>query len=123
MNQITLDLYGYWKMIDMRFLKADGEWESEKVFGGCSLFTESGQINTFTRTSELAFGYSGTFTIKGNDLLIKPEVCSLQSLEGHIITRTIVQVSADRLVLGMTDEATGRKYEIFFDLVTRSFLL
>jgi hypothetical protein len=121
MATINQNLYGYWKMTAMRFLKTDGEWESETVFGGSSVFTESGQINTFTRTSEIPFGYSGTFVIKGNDLLITPEVCSITSQEGHLIIRTVKELGAESLTLAMTDEATGRKYEIDFRLLDRSF--
>ena len=118
---INKNLYGYWKMIAMRFRKADQSWESEEVLGGASVFTESGQILTYTRTSELGFGYNGTFEIKDNVIHTRIEVCSIPELEGTISTRTIKKLSADSLVLGMFDEATGRDYEIELKLVTNSF--
>jgi|GEM_PF-2627221 len=116
------NLYGYWKMTVIRFLKDDGTWESEEVVGGASIFTESGYINTFTRTSELSFGYSGMFTIKGNDLIITPEVCSIQEREGGLFIRTVKSVSRDALTLGMVDDATGRSYEMDFIPLARSFV-
>lgn len=115
-------LYGYWKMTAMRFLKPDQTWESESVFGGASIFTKAGYINTFTRTSELSFGYSGNFKLKGNDLVITPEVCSIPSLENRLIIRTLKSVSENELTLSMVDEATGREYEMDFQILTRSFV-
>ena len=116
------NLYGFWKMTGMRFLKADGTWEDEKVLGGTSAFTQSGQINTYTRTSELGFGYSGTFVVQDNTLIINVDVCSLPEYEGKTIRRIIKKTGPESLLLGMADDATGRDYEIEFSLVTRSFL-
>lgn len=115
------NLYGYWKMTEMRFLDDDGNWISEKVFGGASVFTKSGEINTFTRTSEIAFGYSGRYTVKGNDLLITPEVSSILDQENKLIIRTIKELTADSLTLAMVDAATGRNYCIDFKIASRSF--
>lgn len=107
-------------MTSMRFRKGDGAWEPEIVYGGTSVFTANGQIVTFTR-AEIPFGYSGSFKIKGDDLLITLEVCSIQELEGKMITRTVTKLTTDTLTLAMTDEATGRDYEIDFQLLATSF--
>ena len=110
-------------MIAMRYRDIEGNWENELVFGGTSVFTETGVISTFTRTSELAFGYSGKFSLKGDDLVIVPEVCSIATLEGAPITRTVKKLTPETLLLGMIDDATGRNYEIELKLLTRSFAL
>lgn len=120
MAKINQNLYGLWQMISMRFQNENGNWESEPVEGGTSMFTSTGQILTFTR-AEIAFGYSGTFVIDGDDLVITPDVCSIPELEKTPIIRRVISVTAESLTLGMTDAATGRIYEIDFRLVARSF--
>lgn len=120
MSVLNKNLYGMWRMIAMRFKKDDGAWESETVYGGFSSFTSGGYISTFTR-AEIPFGYSGKFTIKGDDLVIVPEVCSIQELEGQTIVRTVKKLTAETLTLAMTDHATGRNYEIDFKLLTHQF--
>lgn len=120
MGAINNNLYGLWKMVEMRFQRDDGSWEAEPVYGGTSMFTSNGQILTFTR-AEIPFGYSGTFTIKGDDLVITPEVCSLDELENTTIRRTVKHLTAETLTLGMVDAATERNYEIYFKLIAKSF--
>ncbi len=115
------NLYGYWKMTGMRYLKPDGSWEQEQVLGGSSVITQSGEILTYTRTSELGFGYSGQFTVEKDSLVTRVDVCSIPELEKKVIRRTIKQCTPQLLILGMHDEATGRDYEIEFNLLTRTF--
>ena len=121
MSMINQNLYGCWKMTEMRFLRPDGTWDLEPVIGGSSVFTQNGHISTFTRTADLPYGYSGRFTIKGNDLLVYPEASSIPEQEGHLLIRTVKELSADHLVLAMNDEATGRKYEMKFSILERHF--
>lgn len=121
LGAMNKNIFGFWKMTAIRYQNESGEWESETVFGGASIFTEDGHINTFTRTSELAFGYSGTFAIKGNDLIIQPEVSSLPEIEGKTIVRSLKSLKDDQMTLTMLDDATGRTYEMDFLLKTRHF--
>jgi hypothetical protein len=120
MTKINQSLYGLWEMTAMRFQDGAENWESEPIFGGTSMFTQSGQILTFTR-AEIAFGYSGTFVIDGDELVITPQVCSIPELEKTRFVRTVKTLTSDALTLMMTDSATGRRYEIDFRLISRSF--
>ena len=123
MALVNKNLYGCWKLTAMRYQISDGSWEDEVVFGGNAVFTESGEITTFTRTADLAFGYSGKFVLRGDDLVITPQVSSITAIEGKTIIRTVKILSAGELTLGMHDDATGRNYEIGFKLLTRQFAL
>ncbi len=114
-------IYGYWKMTAIRFQRIDGSWESERVIGGSSIITESGHITTYTRTSEVGFGYSGQFTVQNNVLIIKVEACSITALENTVITRVVLKATPDAMQLEMHDAATGRHYEMDFNLITRKF--
>jgi hypothetical protein len=121
MSNEMKDLFGCWEMTEMKFKNGEGAWEHETVLGGTSIFTESGIVNTFTRTAELAFGYSGRFEIEGSDLRITLKVCSIPALESLQIIRKVLKLSTNALTLGMIDDATGREYEIDFKLLTRKF--
>ena len=120
MGAINNNLYGLWKMTAMRYQNDTGSWESESVFGGTSMFTSRGHILTFT-SAEIPFGYSGTFTMQGDDLVITPEVCSIPELEKTTIRRTVKSITAETLTLGMVDSATGRNYEIDLKLLAKTF--
>jgi hypothetical protein len=121
METINKNLYGYWKMTGMRFRDESGSWNEETVIGGDSIITESGNINTYTRTSETDFGYSGKFKVKGDELIIALDVCTVPELEGKTIKRSVKELTSDSLTLGLLDDATGRSYEVDLKLVTRNF--
>jgi hypothetical protein len=121
MVAVNNNLYGCWKLTAVKFMNGEGAWEEEEVLGGTSIFTEGGIISTFTRTSDLAFGYSGNFALNGNDLEIKADVCSIPDLEGKTIIRTVKKLTEDELTLGLDDEATGRYYLMDFKLLTFTF--
>ena len=121
MNFDIKDVYGFWGMTAIRYRKPDGTWESETVFGGSTVITESGFINAYTRTSEIEFGYSGTFKLSGDGADVHLDVCSIQALEGKVVHRKVVKCTPEFLTTEMLDEATGRVYEMDFKLLTRRF--
>lgn len=113
--------YGFWGMTAIRYQKPDGSWESEKVFGGSTVITESGFINAYTRTSEVEFGYSGTFKVNGDGADVHLDVCTITALEGKVVYRKVLECTPEFLKTEMLDEATGRVYEMDFKLLTRRF--
>ena len=121
MKTLNDSVFGFWKITSIRFLNSDEKWEDETLFGGSTIITKTGNLTTYTKTSDLSFGYSGTFKVKGDDLLITPDVCTIPEMEGNITIRTVKSVSEKSLLLGSIDEATGRTYEFEFELVTRGF--
>ena len=121
MLDVKRNLFGCWRLTAVRFKNYEGIWEHEEVYGGFSAFTEAGFMTTFSRTSDLPFGYSGTFSLNGNEIEITPEVCSIPELEGTKFFRTVKKLTSEDLTLGTDDEATGRHYELDFKLLTSTF--
>ena len=122
MNDQLKNACGFWKMTSIRHQKSDGTWEAEKIIGGTTVITESGFINAYTRTTEIDFGYSGTYTVNGNVASVQVEVCSFPNLEGTTLLRTVLETTPEYLKTEMTDEATGRLYQMEFKLLTRTFV-
>jgi|GEM_PF-3948805 len=109
---MNMDLiYGIWEMHTISSFK-NGEPTSERAKSGMFVFTRDNRLAVVSGANEWVMAYCGSFEIKEEVLIIHTESCSVREREGTDMTRKILKLDSDWLILGAKSEDRGTSAEM-----------
>jgi hypothetical protein len=92
-------IYGVFEMYEIESYK-DEELTSERAKSGMFVFTRDNRLAVVSGANEWVMSYSGSFEIKDTNLLIHTESCNIREREGTTMTREILKLDNEWLILG-----------------------
>ena len=107
MNQMNLELlYGVYELQKIENF-VNGEKTSLTATSGMFTFTRDHRVSVVSGSNEWVMAYVGSFEVKNTHLLMKAEACVKRELEGTILTREIIKLDGEWLVLKSANQEGG----------------
>lgn len=91
-------LYGIYELQKIEST-VDGKITPEHAKSGMFVFTRENRLSVVSGSNEWVMAYTGTFEIKEDTLFIKTESCVVREQECMTITRKILKLDGENLML------------------------
>ncbi|MCB0394475.1 MAG: hypothetical protein KDD25_07940 [Bdellovibrionales bacterium] len=92
------EIYGIYELTEIESYE-DGKRTSERANAGMVTFTRKNQMSVVSGSNEWVMAYFGNFRIQGDSLNIDVKSCVVRELEGKTITRKILRLGPETLVI------------------------
>lgn len=89
-----------------------GKPTSEIANAGMFVFTRDHKLSVVSGSSEWVMAYTGTFELKGEMISIRVKSCVVREMEGTTITRKILAMDGESLVLDASGSNIDKRTEI-----------
>ncbi len=88
----------------------NGSWVDQKARGGMFTLTADQKLSVVNGPdANQCISYLGTFTVLENQLKIKVQICNMPEIEGSEISRTILFLDSECMILEAPGVRTGRR--------------
>ena len=104
-------LYGVYEMHKIETTQ-NGELTSERVTSGMFVFTRDRRLAVVSGTNESVMAYSGSFEVNDDAITIQVESCNIREKEGSTMTRKILKLDGDWLILEAANAEKRMRAEI-----------
>ena len=106
------DLFGIWELVKIETYQNDTLSDGHAT-SGMFVFTRDHQLSVVSGSKDWVMSYCGSFNITRNHntptLVIHVEASNAREIEGTDITRKIVQLDQNLLVLDAIGKTTGKR--------------
>lgn len=104
-------LFGVYKLEDIESF-IDGQKSDEKPNSGLLTFTRQQRLAVVNGSNKWVMAYTGTFDLNESALIIQVEACVVRELENTTLTREILVMDGQTLILGATGKDKSKQAKI-----------